>query len=115
MAVHQVYVFPTCAAWTQSSAKHDQARGKGDWQRRLWEHMIRGQDNYDLYAHLIATAPVRAGLIRDGSEWPLCSAYKRRMRFNAPIRTTDQVPSGLNQAIAANATRIARSYASETS
>jgi len=88
---------------------------KGIWQRRFWEHMIRDQDDYDLYAHLIATAPLRAGLIRDGSDWPLCSAYKRRMRFNASIRTTDQVPSGPNQVIAANATRTARSYASETS
>ncbi len=68
--------------------------------------MIRDQDDYDLYAHLIATAPLRAGLIRDGSDWPLCSAYKRRMRFNASIRTTDQVPSGPNQAIAANATEL---------
>lgn len=88
---------------------------KGIWQRRFWEHMIRDQDDYDLHSHLIATAPLRAGLIRDGREWPLCSAYKRRMRFNASIKTTDQVPSGPDLAIVANATRTARSYASETS
>ena len=39
---------------------------KGIWQRRFWEHMIRDQDDCDMYAHLIATAPLRAGLIRDG-------------------------------------------------
>lgn len=55
---------------------------KGIWQRRFWEHMIKDQDDYALHDHLIATAPLRAGLTRDGSEWPLCSAYKRRGRSN---------------------------------
>lgn len=56
---------------------------KGIWQRRFWEHLIRDQDDYDLHDHLIATAPLRMGLVRDPKDWPLCSAYKRRMRFNA--------------------------------
>jgi putative transposase len=88
---------------------------KGIWQRRFKEHFIRDQDDYALHAHLIATAPLRAGLTRDGSDWPLCSAYKRRMRLGASIRTTGQVPSGPNQAVAESATRMVRSYASETS
>ena len=56
---------------------------KSIWQRRFQEHLIRDQDDYALHDHLIATAPLRAGLTRDGSDWPLCSAYKRRMRFAA--------------------------------
>lgn len=59
---------------------------KGIWQRRFWEHLIKDQDDYALHDHLIATAPLRAGLVRDGTNWPLCSAYKRRMRFNASDR-----------------------------
>lgn len=56
---------------------------KGIWQRRFWEHLIRDQDDYDLHDHLIATAPLRHGLVRDTKDWPLCSASKRRMRVNA--------------------------------
>lgn len=56
---------------------------KGIWQRRFHEHHIRDRDDYDLHDHLIATAPLRAGLTRDGSDWPLCSAYKRRNQVNA--------------------------------
>ena len=56
---------------------------KGIWQRRFWEHHIRDQDDYDLHDRLIATAPLKLGLVRDPKEWPLCSAHKRRMRFNA--------------------------------
>jgi putative transposase len=56
---------------------------KGIWQRRFWEHHIRDQDDYALHDHLIATAPIRLGLVRDPKDWPLCSASKRRMRFNA--------------------------------
>ncbi|MEN8895885.1 MAG: transposase [Yoonia sp.] len=70
---------------------------KGIWQRRFWEHLIRDQGDYHLHAHLIATAPLRAGLARKETEWPLCSAYQRRMRFNASppldqIRTIAPVP-----------------------
>lgn len=56
---------------------------KGIWQRRFWEHLIKDQDDYDMHDHLIATAPLRHGLVRDTKDWPLCSASKRRMRFNA--------------------------------
>ena len=69
---------------------------KGIWQRRFWEHHIRDQDDFDRHDHLIATAPLRAGLQRDGTQWPLCSAYHRRMRFNASpdqgIKTTALAP-----------------------
>ena len=73
-----------------------QTRGeKGTWQRGFWEHRIRDQDDYDLHAHLIATAPIKAGLSRNRKEWPLCAAYQRRMRFNASsarVKTTAPVP-----------------------
>lgn len=61
---------------------------KGIWQRGVREHLIRDQDDYDLHDHLIATAPLKMGLVRDGRDWPLCSAYKRRMR---PDASRDQV------------------------
>ncbi len=81
-----------CGPLTPSMANRGE---KGIWQRRFWEHRIRDQDDYDRHDHLIATAPLRAGLLRDQSEWPLCSAYQRRMRFNASnpaARTTALAP-----------------------
>ncbi len=77
-------------------SKSAQRRGeKGIWQRRFWEYRIRAQADYDLHAHLIATAPLRAGLERGGQDWPLCSAYRLRMRFNAspkPAKTIALAP-----------------------
>ena len=92
---------------------------KGIWQRRFWEHLIRDHADFSLHEHLIATAPLRAGLLRDGSDWPLCSVYTRRMRFNASLplssttvsRTTDRAPSTQDQATAGNAMQTARNYA----
>jgi len=82
--------------------------GKGIWQRRFWEHHIKDADDYALHDHLIATAPLRAGLLWNGGDWPLCSAYKRRMRFNASsVKTTDQAPSNPNSITAGNATQTA--------
>lgn len=72
---------------------------KGIWQRRFREHLIKDQDDYALHDHLIATAPLRAGLVRDGASWPLCSAYKRRTRFNASRGNCSLKPlAGLHQA-----------------
>jgi putative transposase len=87
---------------------------KGIWQCRFWEHHIRDAEDYALYDHLIATAPLRAGLLRDGGDWPLCSAYKRRMRFNASlVKTTDRAPSTPNPKAAENAIQTVLNYASE--
>lgn len=57
---------------------------KGIWQPRFWEHLIRDQQDYDLHDHLIATAPLREGLVSQGTHWPYCSAYKRR-----PVQTVN--------------------------
>lgn len=79
-------------------------REKGIWQRRYWEHLIRDQEDYDLYDHLIASAPVVAGLVRKPEDWSLSSIHlnagaARRVRLGAPppaarpvARTTAPVP-----------------------
>ena len=84
---------------------------RGIWQRRFWEHQIRDPEDYDLHAHLIATAPLRAGLVAKDSVWPYCAAYRRKMRLDASQpKTTDPVPLGLNQATAGNASGMASNY-----
>lgn len=74
---------PTPEALSASTIKHSE---KDIWQRKVLEHLIKDHDDYAMHDHLIATAPLRAGLIRDGSDWPLCSAHKRRIRFEASRR-----------------------------
>lgn len=58
-------------------------KGRGDkgvWQPRYWDHLIRDQEDYDLHDHLIATAPVRHGLVRKDGQWPYCSAVRQGTR-----------------------------------
>ncbi len=62
-------------------------RDKGIWQPRFWEHLIRDQHDYDLHDHLIATAPLREGLIDAGSHWPYCSRFKRQQTRTATVQS----------------------------
>ncbi|WP_342076416.1 transposase [Yoonia sp. SS1-5] len=74
---------------------------KGIWQRRFWEHAIRDPDDYDRHVHVIATAPIVAGLARAPGEWPYSSTHRRRMDLDpSRSKTTVRVPSDPDQAIA---------------
>lgn len=68
----------------QSPSMHG-GRNKGVWQPRFWAHLIRDQEDFDLHDHLIATAPLRAGLVARRDSWPYCSETKRRHRQMLPI------------------------------
>lgn len=89
----------------ESVPPNQQRRGeKGIWQRRFWEHAIRDRDDYDLHMHLIATAPVHAGLVKRPGDWPFSSLRRRKVDLDPPrFRTTDRVPSAPDPAIAATA------------
>ncbi|MFQ1701556.1 REP-associated tyrosine transposase [Loktanella agnita] len=77
---------------------------KGIWQRRFWEHAIRDQNDFALHMHLIAAAPVHAGLVKRPADWPFSSLQRRKVGLDPPIvRTTAQVPSDPDLTIAANA------------
>ncbi len=43
---------------------------KGVWQRRFWSHEIEGADDLAAHREWMIEAPVRAGLVRDASDWP---------------------------------------------
>lgn len=79
-----------------------QERGeKGIWQRSFWEHLIRDANDYDRHMHVIAAAPVQAGLVKRSSDWPYGSLYKRKMGLDPfRIKTTAPVQSGQGPAIA---------------
>lgn len=77
---------------------------KGIWQRRFWEHVIRDIGDYDRHMHLIATAPVQAGLVKKASDWPFGSLATRKMGLDpSPSKTTAPVRSVQDPATVARA------------
>ncbi len=77
---------------------------KGIWQRRFWEHVIRDQQDFDLHMHVIATAPVHAGLVRRPRDWPYSSLQHRKMGLDpSPPKTIGPVPLAPNRKAAATA------------
>ncbi len=92
---------PAPAHIAPSKRKRDE---KGIWQRRFWEHVIRDQPDFDLHMHLIAAAPVHAGLVRQPRDWPYSSLRHRKMGLDpSRLRTTGLAPSAPNRKAAATA------------
>lgn len=67
---------------------------KGIWLPRFWEHMIRDIGDFDRHMHVIATAPVQAGLVKKPGDWPYSSLNTRKMGLDptaaktiAPVRS----------------------------
>ena len=57
-------------------------RSKGDagiWQRRFWDHHIRDQADFTNHLHYCWNNPVKHGLVRRASDWPL-SSIQREIR-----------------------------------
>ncbi len=75
---------------------------KGIWQRRFWEHVIRDEQDFDLHMHVIASAPVHAGLVKRPGEWPYSSLQHRKMGLDpSPLKTIGPVPLVRGQKAAA--------------
>lgn len=49
---------------------------KGVWQRRFWDHAIRGDDDLAAHRHMILMAPVQAGLVDRPAHWPHSSIHR---------------------------------------
>lgn len=58
-------------------------REKGVWQRRFWEHHIRGVDDYTAHLQFCWSSPVRQGLVQHPEEWAFSSIQRdiREGRF----------------------------------
>ncbi|MEM9785577.1 MAG: transposase [Pseudomonadota bacterium] len=77
---------------------------KGVWQRRLWHHVIRDGMEYDRHMHLLASAPVQAGLVKKVGDWPYSSFVAGKAnRGVSPARTIVPAPSSRGPSIAARA------------
>ena len=65
--------FPPSAARSASKV----AKGeKGVWQRRFWEHQIRGEQDFQRHVDDIHYHPVKHGLVRQAAEWPHSSFHR---------------------------------------
>lgn len=53
-------------------------RERGVWQRRFWEHTLRGQAEFFAAMEYCRQSPVRHGLVRAPEDWPY-SSFTRRM------------------------------------
>ncbi|MEJ6403655.1 REP-associated tyrosine transposase [Yoonia sp. 2307UL14-13] len=83
---------------------HRKRGEKGIWQRRFWEHVIRDDQDFDRHMHLIAAAPVQAGLVKKSGDWPYSSL--RKVALEPPtLKTTVPVPSAPNRTTAATPMR----------
>ena len=59
---------------TERLSKARQARGeRGIWQRRFWEHLIRGDEDYRRHVEYCYINPVKHGLVRRVRDWPFSS------------------------------------------
>jgi putative transposase len=48
-------------------------RESGIWQRRYWEHTIRGDQDYAVHMDYVHFNPVKHGLAADPADWPFSS------------------------------------------
>lgn len=54
-----------------------QARGeRGIWQRRFWEHTIRGDEDYAAHVDYTHFNPVKHGLVASAAAWPYSTFHR---------------------------------------
>jgi putative transposase len=61
----------------QSSSKR-RKREVGLWQRRFWEHAIRGEADYAAHVGYCLWNPVKHGLVGQAEDWPFSSIHRDR-------------------------------------
>ena len=80
--------FPT--RWRLIKARFSHGIGKGErisvnrqrkgewglWQRRYWEHVIRGERDYQRHLDYIHFNPVKHGYVQSAKDWPYSSFYR---------------------------------------
>lgn len=49
---------------------------RGIWQRRFWEHAIRGEEDFVAHRHYCWHNPVKHGLVERAGDWPYSSIHR---------------------------------------
>jgi len=63
-------------ATTTRTASQAAKRDKGVWQRRFWEHQVRGEDDLQRHVDYIHFNPVKHGLVARAADWPHSSFHR---------------------------------------
>ncbi len=65
------------------------------WQRRYWEHLIQGEDDFRRHVDYIHYNPVKHGLVRTPADWPYSSFRRAVARGDYPAHWGRQEPDTL--------------------
>jgi putative transposase len=67
------------------SASKIAKREKGIWQRRYWEHAIRGDADFERHIDYIHYNPVKHGLVTHVADWPHSSFHRYAAQGILPV------------------------------
>jgi putative transposase len=74
---HMKAVFAKSIERNESRCPSRIKRGeRGIWQRRFWEHAIRGEDDFLAHANYIHENPVKHGLVDKATDWQWSSIHR---------------------------------------
>lgn len=57
---------------------------RGLWQRRFWEHLIRGDEDYRAHMDYVHINPVKHGLVGRVADWPYSTFHRLVARGGYP-------------------------------
>lgn len=73
-----------------------QARGEaGHWQRRFWEHEIRGNADFDLHHAYTLSDPVRHGQVQRAADWTASSIHRDLREGRQIPHLPNPLPAGM--------------------
>jgi putative transposase len=49
---------------------------RGIWQRRFWEHLIRGERDFQAHMDYVHINPVKHGLVKRVRDWPYSTFHR---------------------------------------
>lgn len=67
---------------------HARRAERGIWQRRFWEHHIRGAEDYTAHIRYCWKNPVKHGLVKRPTDWPYSSIHRDARRGLVPPEWT---------------------------
>ena len=67
---------------------------RGIWQRRFWEHTVRGEDDFARHVDYVHFNPVKHGLVGNTKDWPFSSFRRAVARGNYPVNWGDGEEAG---------------------
>lgn len=68
---------------------HVKRSERGIWQRRFWEHHIRGAKEYESHVRYCWSNPVKHGLVERPCDWPYSSIHRDTRKALVPPEWTD--------------------------